>query len=514
MSILSYSNFGYEGAIVKVETELRRGIPAVDIVGLADNSVKESRERMKCVIQNSGFEFPQERVLISLSPADLKKEGAGFDLPIALSILHTYAESKGEVTHSQDNKVLVIGELELSGKIRPVCGVFSALQTAIYEGVKYAIIPKDSEEVPNGILCYRADTLEDAYYALCKVDCEDTEEYFQELVDGQKEESFKVEFEDYDFAEEFDQIENHNGLKMALAVAVAGRHNLMVWGSPGSGKTLVLQKMPLLMPKLLPEQKTSVNRIWSIAGLLRNGAKITNRPFRMPHQTASIEGICGGGINCRPGEITLAHHGVLFLDEAAEFRSSVLQMLRVPLECETITLSRAGRSTTYPAKFQLIMATNPCPCGNYGQPEKICLCSSRSIDLYWKKFSAPLLDRIGIRFDNSSESKEDYEYRSLASLRLMIKQAWERQYARQHKLNQDLAPEEVLENIKLSEDAQKKLDEEIEIRGLSPRAVTNIIKIAKTIGDMLDRDEQKTVSTFHIDYALKLHGVIPAENLF
>ena len=513
MSIMSFSSFGYEGALVKVETDIRRGIPAVDIVGLADSSVQESRERMKCTIINSGFEFPPERVLISLSPADLKKEGAGFDLPIALSILHSYAESKGEVTHSQENEVLVMGELELSGKIRPVKGVYAALTTAKASGIKYAIIPKDSEKEPNGILCYRAETLEDAYHALCKVDCEDTEEYFQELVEEQEEEPFKVEFEDYDFADDFDQIENHNGLKMALAVAVAGRHNLLVWGSPGCGKTFVLQRMPLLMPKLLSQEKKSVTRIWSMAGLLRNGSKIENRPFRIPHQTASLEGMCGGGYNCRPGEISLAHNGVLFLDEAAEFRSAVLHMLRVPVEIGTITLSRAGRSTTFPARFQLIMATNPCPCGNYGSDEKICLCSAKSVDLYWKKFSAPLLDRVGIRFDNNSEKAEDYQFHSLASLRIMIKQAWERQYTRQYKLNQDLAPSEILEYIKLSEDAQKKLDEAILKRGLSPRAVSNIVKMAKTIGDMLDREEQETVSTCQIEYALKLHGVLPVEYL-
>ena len=502
MAIYTFNNFGYEGSIVTVEVDLRRGIPAVDIIGLADSAVKETRERIIAAILNSGFEFPSERVLMSLSPADLKKEGAGFDLPMALSILHSYKESKGEVTHSQDNSVLVMGELELSGRIRPVRGVYSALQTAVSNGIKFAIIPKDSEKEPQGILCYRAENLEDAFNALMQVDCDDTEDYFQELVEGQKEDtSMKVEFYDYDFKNTFDTVEGQNGLKMAMAVAVAGHHNLMVWGSPGCGKTMMLQKLPLLMPKLLPDEQMSTNRIWSLAGLSKSGETLTGRPFRIPHQTASIEGICGGGISCRPGEISLAHNGVLFLDEAAEFRSSVLQMLRVPIETNSITLARAGRSTCFPAHFQLVMAVNPCPCGNLGNPDKVCLCSAKSVDLYWKKFSAPLLDRIGIRFDCNEKYYTPDQLVTLKKLREQIRQAWEVQYKRQGKLNQDLDIQET-ENLSITDFVKQNIN----LDKYTVRELANIIKITQTIIDMGQDDKN-----IALNQSIKLHGKLPID---
>lgn len=358
MAIYTFNNWGYEGALVTVEVDLRRGIPSVDIIGLADGAIKESRERMISAIRNSGFEFPSERILISLSPADLKKEGSGFDLPLALAVL----AQKDDYLGSRDAKVMVMGELELSGNLRPVRAIYPALRTAVLVGIKYAIVPKGSETaIPKGIHVEYVENLREAYDALVKID--EAESLGTEFEESATEEGkeMKVEFDDIP-EDNLDSIEGHNGLKYAMAVAVAGRHNILAYGRPGCGKTIVLQHLPELMPKLLPEESQITTRIHSIAGLLNpsEGFK-TNRPFRMPHQTASIEGMCGGGVNCRPGEISLAHNGVLFLDEAAEFRTSVLQMLRVPLECNSITLSRAGRTTVYPARFQLVMATNPCP---------------------------------------------------------------------------------------------------------------------------------------------------------
>lgn len=499
--IYSFSPFGYDGSIINIEVDLRRGIPAVDIVGLADSSVKESRDRIRSAIHNQGLEFPPERVLISLSPADIKKEGAGFDLPLAMAVLEAQYNLK------LSDSLFVMGELDLSGSVRDVRSVTAGLQTAFAQGIGFAIIPKSKDLViPKGIKVREVETLSEAFTVMSNLAKGEYSDFTENT--ETEDTSFKVEFsDDSELAESFDNLKHHDRLKFAMAVAVAGRHNLIAWGSPGCGKTMTLQMMPLLMPKLTYNESVSVDRIYSIAGLgKRNGI----RPFRMPHQTASIEGICGGGCQCRPGEITLAHNGVLFLDEAAEFRSSVLQMLRVPIETQSITLSRAGRYTVFPAKFQLIMAVNPCPCGNLGNKERVCLCSGKSIEQYWLKFSAPLLDRIGIRFDNNLEDSDDMNYQSLACLRLMIKQAWERQYARQGKLNQDLTPEE-LSKIRLSEKAKSKLDNETLKRNLSSREVANIIKIAKTHEDMLDRDEAEEISLFHMEYALKIHGKLPLQ---
>ncbi len=293
-------------------------------------------------------------------------------------------------------------------------------------------------------------------------------------------------------------------LKYAMAVAVAGRHGILAVGSPGCGKTMVLQKMPQLMPKLLEDELPSVERIYSLSGLPK---KDRRRPFRMPHQTASIEGMCGGGVNCRAGEISLAHNGVLFLDEAAEFRSSVLQILRVPLETHQITLSRAGRTTVYPARFQLVMATNPCPCGNYETPDRICLCSARSVELYWKKFSAPLLDRVAIQFWVNKEHNFVPLHTSLADLREMIKRAWEIQIKR-GVFNEYMSDAEVNMYIQeaISKTAMKILNNNSHKYEFSPRALRNILKLARTLADM---NGLELIEDEIMKLAIQLHGHNP-----
>ena len=408
MAIYSYSPFGFDGALVTVEVDLRSGIPATDIVGLADSSVKETRERVQIAIHNSGLEYPSERVLIALSPADLKKEGTGFDLSIALGILQkNFTEN-----------VLVMGELELSGAIRPVRGVYAACSTALTSGIQYAIVPTANlgEALATGIKAIGCDTLYDAYKlpdALSTRKIASVEGYDETI-------SFREPDTEYK-----DKIDLSEKEMLALVVGASGRFNMMFFGSPDSGKTRLMQYMQYLTPSLTEEESKSVKRIYSLAGYGNKDENKVYPPFRMPHQTASIEGICGGGPNCRPGEITLAHNGVLFLDEAAEFRSLVLQMLRVPLENKTITLSRAGRSTTYPANFQLLLALNPCPCGNYGSKDKICLCSAKSVDMYWKKLGGTLLDRVSIRLhiDPSEGVRKTY---SLEELQSYVKKATEK----------------------------------------------------------------------------------------
>lgn len=513
MLIYSFSPFGYEGALVTVEVDLRRGIPATDIVGLADGAVKESRERMQAAIRNAGFDYPPERVLISLSPADLKKEGAGFDLPVALAVLAAKAESEGHGDFSTD-QLLVMGELELSGKIRAVKGVHAAVSTAAACGIMKCIVPAqnaDEAREIHGVQVYGADSLENAFRALsdgsffeagdggCNVNkvpsgCTETDGvYFPEISPG------------YEYAE----LKGQKKLVRALQIAAAGGHNLIAMGAPGCGKTMAIQKFPAINPVLSPEEAQSVTRIWSIAGLIKPSEPLIRiPPFRTPHQTASIEGMCGGGPNCRPGEISLAHNGVLFLDEAAEFRSSVLQMLRVPLENGTIALSRAGRTTIYPARFQLLMAVNPCPCGNYGSKSKICLCSLKSIDQYWKKFSAPLLDRVDLRvfvepdYDDAGSTEQRTELVTTEEIRIGVARAVKNQRKRQGIRNARLSPQEILDNCPLDQDSRKALDNATLRYGFSPRAISSCLKVARTIADIAG---EKDIKGPHMEEAIDFH---------
>ncbi len=516
MQIYSFSPFGYEGSLVTVEVDLRRGIPAIDLVGLADGAVKEARERMQAAIRNSGFDFPPERILISLSPADLKKEGAGFDLPIALAVLCAKQEndenSENLPNPTKENpSILIMGELELSGKIRSVRGVHAAAATAASAGILRCIVPcanADEAREVSGMKVFGADTLEEAFAALSnpevfterKRNATNNKEEIPEgaeLVGG-------VLFQKVTPELEFSFVKGQKKLIRALQIAAAGGHNLIAVGAPGCGKTLCLQKMPALLPLLTVEEAQPVTRILSLAGLLSPKQPLVRfPPFRMPHQTASIEGICGGGPLCRPGEVSLAHNGILFLDEAAEFRTTVLQMLRVPLESGRITISRAGRSTVFPAAFQLLMAANPCPCGNFGSETKLCLCSARAIEMYWKKFSAPLLDRVDLRVSVANESENAKKDNSISTseLRVGIAKAVLIQRKRQGKKNARLSPMEIAEFCKVSEQNRAILDKSAERFGLSPRAISSCLKTARTIADMEESNEIKDV---HIKEAIEL----------
>ena len=481
MTIYSYSPFGYEGALVTVEVDLRRGIPATDIVGLADSAVKESCERVQAAIRNSGLEYPSERVLISLSPADLKKEGAGFDLAIALGILQkNFTEN-----------VLVMGELDLAGGIRAVRGVHAACSTALASGIQYAIVPIENlnEALETGINAIGCNTLSEAFDLpkdLSTRKIASTGGYDNTITFRQPVEESKVKMTEKEM--------------LALVVASAGRFNMMFFGSPGCGKTLLMQYMQYLTPSLTEDESKSVKRIYSLAGLpIRDETKVYP-PFRIPHQTASIEGICGGGPNCRPGEITLAHNGILFLDEAAEFRSSVLQMLRVPLDNKTITLSRAGRSTIYPANFQLLLALNPCPCGNYGSSQKICLCSAKSVKLYWKKLCGPLLDRVPIRLHIDPEEGER-ETHSLEELQSYVKRATE-ESRRLGASFRDLSVEQIHDMLPVY--VYKRLTKIAEEYGWSERRRYDLCRVWITIVSAFGHSEEKYFAD--IDKAVELMG--------
>ena len=476
MIIQTFTPFGYEGSMVTVEVDLRKGIPAVDIVGLADSEVSSFRERLRSAFKNQGLEFPSERVLISLSPADIKKEGSGYELPVALAIL----AAQNNLTLNE--KVFCMGELQLSGKTRgSLCGTYAALQTAVANGFKYAIIPDGTEvAVPKGITVYKVENLPEAYSKLSII-CNG----FAKVSD--------VAFPPIPFEEHsLDTLteKDYSGiewLKFGMMIAAAGRHNILAVGGHGGGKTEALKLMGELTPNLTEEEAESVMRIHSLAGIMHFTNSISKRPFRAPNATTTVEGMCGGGANCRPGEISLAHNGMLFLDDAAEFKTSVLQMLRVPLESGSITLSRAGRNTTYPADFQLLMTTQSCPCGNYGSKERVCLCSGRSIDQYWRKFSAPLLDRVDIRI-NMFEPGNQKGW-TVEEMRAAVGRAFKAQLDRQGKFNSALTPNEIEEYIVLDDTCRDILDKARVKYGFSFRAISSIMKLARTYSDIFGEEK-------------------------
>ena len=508
MKISSFSPFGYEGALVSIEVDLRRGIPLVEVIGLPDSAIKEARERMRAAIRNCGFEFPLERILISLSPADVKKEGAGFDLAMALAVLQEKMRLDNQEWGQNDMPILVMGELELSGRVRPVRGVHAALSTASDNGIEFCVIPEDNAHEAAGIQNVRIFTvknLQDAYKLLLKFS---SKEFYQKLKCNKQKKSIVQSFENVEFSDisdgfNYSSVVGQPLLLRSLQVAAAGIHNLIAYGPPGCGKTLALQHFASLLPRLTVQDALPVTRIYSLAGRLKSGDSLMlDPPFRMPHQSSSLEGMIGGGPNCSPGEISLAHNGVLFLDEASEFKTSVLQTLRVPLQDGKITLSRAGRSTEFPARFQLLVASNPCACGNFGSEDKICLCSARSVEQFWRKFSGPLLDRIDIRVSLCSANFEENAItKSTEELREPIKIATAIQRNRQGKPNSILTPKEINQFCKLDNETESYLNFESMRCGFSARGLHTCIKLARTIADM---ENSSSIKIQHMKEAIAL----------
>ena len=498
--IYSFSTFGYEGSLISVESDIRRGIPCIDIVGLADGQVKESRERIQSAIRNSSIDFPDERVLLSLSPTDLRKDGNSFDLALALSVI-TSNEKK-----ELPNDTLVMGELELNGNIRQVRGIYAGVKTALSSGIKNFIIPGNNfNEVKEiqGIRILKADNLSEVYSKMY-----DQSNYIETVPDTEKEIKNDEEvvngivFNNKYYEESSYDLKRMNPrLLKALVIAISGHHHLIGYGKPGNGKTCTTHFAQFFTPSLSNEESQETTRIHSLSGLLSpTSPMVKNPPFRMPHQTATIEGICGGGPNCRPGEGSLSHNGILFLDEMAEFRSSVIQMLRVPMESKAITLSRAGRSTIYPSKFTLIGMANPCPCGNYGNEERICLCSAKSIEMYWRKFSSPLLDRCLLINTDYRSPRDEENYYTLSDLRKMVANATVIQ-RKSGKYNGDLTPNEIEEFKKLQSEKVLNVAEELCEVLESPRRISMLWKVAKTVAN-LDKRENLTVEDLNESYQL------------
>ena len=564
MTIMSFASFGYEGEIIKVEADLRRGLPIVDIVGLPGSAVKEARERMRAAIGNSDLPFPQERILINLSTADQKKEGSGFDLPIALAVLQTDC--------ALDVPVMVIGELELSGRVRPVRGVLGALISGSAAGIDYFIVPKENEaeaRIQQGVRIYGVETLREALECLYAIeaelrtekDCESngggknggapTREAIEHTSNSISTAASWSEPSQADAAANtgtggfFEEVYGQGELVRALHIAAAGGHSVLAYGPPGCGKTLSMQRFSSLLPDLDPKTAEEVTHIYSIAGLLPHihghDVRIKRPPFRMPHPNASLEGMIGGAGKCMPGEISLAHGGTLFLDEAVQFKQTVLQTLRAPLETGTVTLSRAGRASTFPARFQLLMALNSCPCGNLGADGKVCTCMPAIVEQYWKKLTAPLIDRIDLRipvFSPQSYGLPEKPCYNTADMRKKIaasdKIQRERYAAYLHKglngeaaagtpvnkkavdpnlagtaqsaaqlsyKNVHLTPSALSAVCPLTGEAERIFTHNAEKRELSGRGSHAILKIARTIADLA---QEEVIAAPHIEEAIRL----------